>query len=159
MRLAPDVSSDEFRSAVSKLAACLKPVPLGELRIRRIGTFLALLCDEAHHGPVSKIAWECVKQLDHLRAELTDEEITKRGDLEPELAANLKQWGYPYVGEAFRFHMTLTSSLDENQINTAQNMLHDFDTGGPVTLDSICIFGDPGGLKPFELVQRFDLID
>lgn len=158
MRLTSGITYNELHVAVRKLAESLKPVPMGELKVQRIGRFLALMTDIDFHDAVSQLAWACVKELDHLRAELNAEEIQKRGNLAPDLKANLERWGYPYVGAEFRFHMTLTSSLDENQMKIAQEMLQEFDTGGDATLDSICIFGDPGNFKPFELVERFDLL-
>ena len=50
--------------------------------------------------------------LDRFRAPLTPEEIARRGPMpDPVARAHLARWGYPWVLDRFRFHMTLTRAL------------------------------------------------
>ncbi len=157
MRLAPDTTYDNFRHEVEALANELSPVDLGVLILKSIGSFLALVTEQNYHSAVSELAWRTVTSLDHLRAELSDAERNKRPNLSQDEANNLETWGYPYVGDRFRFHMTLTSSLGEAALKHAKDLLEPITPKVQTHLDSLCIFGDPGASKPFELVERFDL--
>ena len=149
----------EFRNAVASLSRELKRTEMGVLKLRRFGTFLALTLDDDFRPRVADLAWKCVTHLDIFRADLNDAERTKRGSLSKKERDNLERWGYPYVHNCFRFHMTLTSALEQSELKTALMMLNDAVPEAPTSLDSICIFGDPGRLRPFELVERFDLTD
>lgn len=159
MRLADGISFEDFCLGVERLASQLNSTELGILKADHIGDFLALKTDEKYHGAVSDIAWRCVRELDEFRASLSDEERNKRKNLTPAESENLEQWGYPYVHDSFRFHMTLTSSLLQDELAEAMKMLVPMVPNETTWLNSICIFGDPGSLKPFEFVERFDLRD
>lgn len=59
------------------------------------------------------LAASCVKHFDGFRAPLTGADRSRR--LAPHLTArqigHVERWGYPYVFDEFRFHMTLTGAL------------------------------------------------
>ena len=84
-------------------------------------------------------------------------ERRKRTNLSPDEAKYLEDWGYPYVGDRFRFHMTLTSALGRGELYDARERVESIIPDSSEFIDSICIFGDPGNLKPFEFVERFYL--
>ena len=157
MRLANGYSYSDVQKAVARLARQLRPIELGQLQLKRIGDFLALVTSEERHPAVSDLAWACVTGLDYFRAELSDAERNKRNNLSSTQKENLEKWGYPYVGDRFRFHMTLTSSLGEADLKCAWEALEHKVPITQATIDSICIFGDPGNAMPFELLERFDL--
>ncbi len=159
MRLANGRKYSDFRNAVANLTGTLKPISLGQLKLKQIGNFLALCVDENYHSAVSDLAWQCVTELDEFRATLNEAERNKRKNLSPDQEENLETWGYPYVGNAFRFHMTLTSSLENQDLEKAKSLLTGKIPTEDVTLNTICIFGDPDGIRPFELVERFYLQD
>ena len=62
---------------------------------------------------LDRFAGDVVKAFDRFRAPLTEAEIERRNPdaLSAEEFRNLCQWGYPYVFETFRFHMTLTGRV------------------------------------------------
>ncbi len=160
MRLAGDVTQDSFLSSVRSLAKLLQPVELGVLEPRRLGGFLALMQTSGRHDEVSNLAWSCVRSLDHLRAPLTPEDIARRPNLKGIEQDNLLQWGYPYVADQFRFHMTLTSALADDELGEAEKAFRDAAGNSldePVTLDAISVYGDPGAPDTFRLLDRFDL--
>jgi hypothetical protein len=74
--------------------------------------------------------------------------------------ALLRRWGYPYVMEEFRFHLTLTGALDDRTRSRVRDALAgpvaDLTTA-PFRLDALALFGDPGGGAPFRLLRRFPL--
>jgi sulfite exporter TauE/SafE len=74
--------------------------------------------------------------------------------LAPELMQNMEAWGYPYVGNAFRFHMTLTSQLAESRLEDALGAITGLLPCEPVMLDAISVYADPGDVRPFERVER-----
>lgn len=157
MRLANGKSFNDFRCAIEKLASHFKSAELGVLKPKQIGDFLALKTDDKYHKAVCDIAWRCTKELDVFRAPLSEAERNKRKNLTSTESGNLERWGYPYVNNSFRFHMTLTSSLSQDDLTTAIKIVAPMVPKERTSLNSICIFGDPGSLKPFEFVERFDL--
>ena len=158
MRLADGSSLSDLVSACRELASRLTIVELGQLKLNRIGTFLALTADTNRHERISRLAFECVKELDDLRAPLNETEMSKRQGLTPLQRRNLEDWGYPFVGAEFRFHMTLTSSLEPSALGQAKALLEPIIPVEPTEIDAISIFGDPGDLKPFRLIERFPLL-
>jgi len=73
--------------------------------------FVALM-ETTPSRPLARLAAACVTELDAFRAPPIPEEIGRRGpDLDPAEAANLHRWGYPWVLDRFRFHLTLSRSL------------------------------------------------
>lgn len=157
MRLDKAVSYNDFRITVKELANNLRAVELGILKPTQIGNFLALKTDDINHAAVATLAWKCTRELDRFRAPLNDHERNKRPNLSVSQQKNLEQWGYPYVGNSFRFHMTLTSQLSQADLNRAGKLLASKVPNEATSLNSISIFGDPGASKPFEFVERFDL--
>lgn len=157
MRLMPEVSLNELTECTEQLANELYSAPLGLLKPTRIGNFIALTVEPVFHPEVSALAWKCVQSLDHLRAPLYEREKRKRTLTNQEEKDNLENWGYPYVGKQFNFHMTLTSALTDAELTSAHEILLESVPLVHNTLDCIAIFGDPGGDLPFQLVKRFEL--
>jgi hypothetical protein len=62
---------------------------------------------------VGQLAADCVVRFDRFRAPMTAEERARRAAAGLSVAQmnNIERWGYPYVLEEFRFHMTLTGRL------------------------------------------------
>jgi putative phosphonate metabolism protein len=112
-RLAEGGDRGDLENACEALAAGLAPVDAGALALMPMGRFLALrpVGDEAS---LVALASRCVRDLDRFRAAPTPAEIAARmrPGLSPGQADNLHRWGYAFVHEAFRFHITLTGPLD-----------------------------------------------
>ena len=133
------------------------------LRLTSLDGFLAL-CPSADHRRRS-ITWlaRCVTELDHLRAAMTPIERAGRKpkDLTLEQRRLLDTWGYPHVFEHFRFHITLTKRLTDAERLAVQSRLEEATCPyciQPFRVDAIAVFGDPGGGRPFSLVQRFPFL-
>lgn len=112
-RLAEGVAPDALALELQSLAARLPPVLLPEgLRLAALDGFLALI-PAPQPTALTEMAAAVVRGLDHLRAPLTEAEIARRRPerLSPQERANLDRWGYPYVMDDFRYHMTLTGPL------------------------------------------------
>jgi putative phosphonate metabolism protein len=123
-RLAPGQNRAALEAALAALAATLAPVTLPGLRLARLGGFLALVV-EGNTAPLAALAAEVVARLDPFRAAPSEAELTRRraAGLTPAQQENLARWGYPYVMEEFRFHLTLTGALTQAEAEATRAAL------------------------------------
>ena len=91
-----------------------------------------------------------------------EEELARRrrAKLNSRQLEYLNQWGYPYVLDEWRFRATLTGSLEPELF--ASLGAHLRTTFAPcceeaLTVDSICVFEQPGPGKHFRIAERFPL--
>ncbi|WP_331294670.1 DUF1045 domain-containing protein, partial [Methylobacterium radiotolerans] len=97
------------------------------------------------------------------RAPLTEAERAKRRPerLDPRGRALLARWGYPYVFEAFRFHMTLTDALPEAERAPWHRRLSAaYAAAGPepLRIDAVSLLTQDGS-GPFRLLARLPFGD
>jgi hypothetical protein len=84
-----------------------------------------------------------------------------RQSLSARQQANLSRWGYPHVGQDFRFHMTLTNSIvDEDEAARIEKRLQSqfnpvLET--PVVIDALALFVEPRPCAPFYVHSRHPL--
>ena len=99
---------EAFRS----FAASRLPVPLGRLRVATMGHFIVLEPAEPHTG-ADELAAACVTAFDPYRAAISEEDRARRlaAGLSPRQIELMDRWGYPYVFEEFRFHMTIAGPV------------------------------------------------
>ena len=122
--LAEGVDDGGLAEQAQEIATSLEPVVLDGLEIRTIGGFLALV--PGTPGPkLNDLAARFVTDLDHCRQPAGPAELARRraAGLTPRQEELLMAWGYPYVLDEFRFHLTLTGRLDRKDIGAAQDML------------------------------------
>ena len=112
--LQPDRTKRELHGAFEAVCATLKPIALKGLSVTQMGRFLALT-PAGDQSDLRALAAFVVRQLDPFRAPASEAEIArrKRANLSPAQEENLSVWGYPYVMDQFRFHMTLTGPLKD----------------------------------------------
>lgn len=160
-RLAPDRTLSELQRALADLCGQLQPFTLPGLMVGALGSFLALT-------PVSRsvelidLAETSVQQLDDFRASLTEAEKERRRavSLTPRQEMYLNAWGYPYVLDEFRFHLTLTGRLSRPEREKFLALIEEATApmlSMPVPVTDICLFGDPGRERKFRLIQRVTL--
>lgn len=160
-RLAPDTDRAGLEAAVAALAARHAPVRLGKPALRRLGGFLAL-CPVDPPDRLHALAAACVEVLDPFRAAPTKAELDKRraAGLSPRQEALLRRWGYPYVMEEFRFHVTLTGSLEpavQAEIADALAPRLAPVLAEPMDIEDLCLYGEPEDGSPFRVLARFAL--
>ncbi len=159
-RLAEGQHLDGLHAALVELARDLKPLRLDGLRLAALGGFLALI-PEGDVRPLQDLAAQIVTRLDAFRAPLNPAEIARR---RPErLSARqrelLELWGYPFVLEEFRFHLTLTDRLPPDLTAKAEAALAEYFIPvlpRPFTIDDICLFGETEA-GVFRLLHRYAL--
>lgn len=115
-RLADGAEEQALSARLGMICRDQAPITLTGLRLERIGGFLALV-PEGDTARLSDLAGKVVRGLDMFRAPPGEAELDRRRQtrLTPSQEANLVRWGYPYVMQDFRFHMTLTGSLPRAQ--------------------------------------------
>jgi putative phosphonate metabolism protein len=122
--LAPGKTEAELVSACASFAAKARPVPVIRPTVDAISGFLAIVPAE-RSGALEQLAAGCVRDFDAFRAPLSDADRERRNpsQLTSRQRTYLDQWGYPYVMEEFRFHMTLTGRLNEARRGPILDML------------------------------------
>lgn len=122
-RLSERVDEAAMRDVARRVARTLAPVPLGRLEVARLGSFVALVPEETKG--IGVVADALVEGMEPIRAPLSDRELAKRraGGLTGRQEHLLAQWGYPYVFDEFRPHLTLSGSSAADDI-TAKAEAH-----------------------------------
>jgi len=158
-RLAAGESRETLEQAATKLASGLVPFALPPLQVTALGGFLALCLGEPSIE-MDVLADRCVMDLDRFRAPLTAAERSKRRPerLTVRQREHLDRWGYPYAGEDFFFHMTLTGSLPEEvRDKVAPILQHLMAPLGQTThrVDRLSLFYQSRPGAPFVMVRQF----
>lgn len=160
--LAPGRTPNELRAALVELAQATSGFVLPKLELTEIGDFLALVPSESC-GALTALADDCVIELDAFRAPPTDAELARRrmDRLTERQLMLLQRWGYPYVLDEFRFHLTLTGGIaDQAERRRAALLLTDRFAAAcrePLPAEDLCLFMQPGQEQPFTLVERIPL--
>ncbi|SDC46127.1 DUF1045 domain-containing protein [Ruegeria marina] len=159
-RLAEGRDFGALQAGCAALAAGLAPVTLDGLEIARLGRFLALR-PLGNVTALNGLAAACVTELDGFRAPASPAELERRRSarLTPAQDENLTRWGYPYVLDQFRFHITLTGRLDNGTLDRTCALLQKrlaplLPT--PFTLDALALVGEAADGR-FHLIHRYAL--
>ena len=158
-QLAVGASGDALAESTEALARTLAPVRLDGLQLSRIGSFLALT-PKGDAAQLNSLAFRCVTDLDMHRRPPSDAEIERRraAGLTQRQEQLLERWGYPYVAEEFRFHLTLSGKLDTDEIDRVAAAIasHLPALPTPFEIASISLVGE-GEDGFFRLVHRYAL--
>ena len=161
MTLADGKTEAELLAACESFARSPRAIPVIGPVVNEIGDFIAVVPSQ-RSAELEQLAAEAVTAFDGFRAALTPADRARR---KPErLTAGqrdyLDRWGYPYVMEEFRFHMTLTGRLPDGRRGAVlAELRRRFATLGLETLaiDAIAVFRQPDAKSQFRIVQRFEL--
>jgi putative phosphonate metabolism protein len=152
-RLAAGTTLADVETAMPVFCRGLAPILMRGLRLERLGAFFAL----TPVGPekaINALAADVVQFFDRFRAPPSSEEIERRRPdrLTTRQREYLQRWGYPYVLDEFRFHMTLTGPVPtERQERMARALSDAF--GGflaePLAIDALSLFVEPAPMADF----------
>ena len=158
-RLADGMGVEGLRAAVSEMARDCPPAQCDGLELSRLGRFLALT-PVGDASEIARVAATCVSALDTFRAPPGEAELERRrkARLSERQEALLQRWGYPYVMEEFRFHMTLTGRLPQDRIDHWMELAtaHLPPLPAPFVMDEVALVGERQDGR-FELIQRYTL--
>lgn len=156
--LADDVAGEEVVLGVRELCRALRPITV-RLTADLVDGFVAL-APAADATALDDLAARCVRDLDELRAPISEAEIARRrvAGLTARQDNHLRRWGYPYVFEDFRFHMTLTRRLSDTEARQALPLAREVFAEAlaePVIIDALSLFYEPEPGVPFKAVSQF----
>jgi putative phosphonate metabolism protein len=160
-RLADGETEQSLDKAVEVFAESVDLVHLPRIRLDQIDGFFALL-PEQRLPALNQFADDIVVAFERFRAPLTDAEIERRNPdaMKPAEFRNLCQWGYPYVFEAFRFHMTLSGRVADHEAVRVRSAIEEFFGSlldEPLLIDGIALFVEPEAGAPFHVRSRYTL--
>src|SRR5215469_16427786 len=112
-RLAAGADEPQLTREFERFAATRRPFVAPRLQLASLGNFLALVLSEPSRE-FGELADAAVQEFDRFRAAAPPPELERRrtAKLNPRQLEFLERWGYPYVFEEWRFHMTLTGPLE-----------------------------------------------
>lgn len=160
-RLAPGASEAGLVEAVRSFASDTPAFDIAALKVDLLEGFLALTPD----GPdeeLNSFANRVVEHFEPFRDELSEREIERRNPdrLSSAELKNLLRWGYPYVFDLFRFHMTLSTRLpeaDAPRVKRAASQYFAPALHGPVPVRTLALFVEPEPGAPFRIHSRMPL--
>lgn len=159
-RLADGATEDDLDAAVDALAGRVGAARIPVLSLRRMDRFFALVPAVPSEAP-QDLASRVVTELDDLRAPLNEDERRRLGaDLTGRQHRNLERWGYPYVLDEFRFHMTLTGPVPGHRADRVEEALTaHFEPviGRSLVVDRLCVFVEPAPGEPFRLAGTHEI--
>jgi len=161
MALAAGHNEAELLWACATFAETPRAIPIIAPVIQSIGSFIALV-PSLPSEELLQLAADCVRSFDPFRAPLTPEDRARRKPalLTPRQVEYLDDWGYPYVIEEFRFHMTLTGSLDRARHGELLGVLRaQFDALGleTIAIDRIAVCRQDSATGKFHSIGQFQL--
>lgn len=131
------------------------------LKVGRLGPFFALVPD-SDAQELNRFAAEIVREFDGFRAPLSQADFERRqpDKLSEQQRAYLRQWGYPYIFDAFRFHMTLTGPVPDamaSKMETLLQALFDPCLKTPLICDHLTLFREDERGAPFRIHDSMPL--
>lgn len=156
--LAETESETSLLAALDEFAARTRPFVIPRLMIGNLDGFYALV-PAARVPELEDFAAEVVRLFDRFRAPLSEAEIARRNPeaLTPSEVRHLVKWGYPYVFEAFRFHMTLSGRVfgsEAQRVEAALAEVFEPLLDRPVPVDGLALFVEPEPGAPFTVLKH-----
>lgn len=161
MSLAHGTTEVELLAACAAFAATPRAIPVIRPIVGSIEGFIAVIPVEPPPELI-QLAADCVRQFDSFRAPLSETDRARRNpsQLTPAQRQHLDRWGYPYVMEDFRFHMTLTRRLSAGRHQSVLTLLQNrFAATGLKTLviDQIALFRQDDANSRFRILRQYVL--
>ena len=161
MALVSGKTEAELMAACAAFAGKARSIPTIRPVVDAISGFIAVIPAEPVDA-LQLLAADCVRDFDAFRAGLSAEDRARR---KPEKLSErqrdcLDRWGYPYVMEEFRFHMTLTGRLEAERREPILAMLRDrfaelkHDT---LAIDRIALFRQDDAKARFRIIGEWPL--
>ncbi|MBY0611513.1 MAG: DUF1045 domain-containing protein [Beijerinckiaceae bacterium] len=150
-------SEDDLLAFAAAFASAKVAFELRALTVSNLGGFIALTPPE-RCPPLHDLADAATRELDDFRAPLSAADLERRlaQGLSDRQRRNLADFGYPYIFEDFRFHMTLTGAIDADTRDRVAAGLRDLyaPIDRPVAIDAITIFRQMTRASRFTALKR-----
>jgi len=101
--------------AAARFVVGREHIIMSRLELAQIDSFFALV--PPREGPINTLAADAVTFFEPFRAAPSEQELARREaqKLTGRQKALLAEWGYPYVFDEYRFHITLTDKLHDSE--------------------------------------------
>jgi putative phosphonate metabolism protein len=151
--LAASVTESDLLDVAGEFAARTAPFLVPTLVLGQLGRFFALVPGSLY-PELQDFSANVVRAFEPLRAALSDADIARRkpGELDEAHRANLLRWGYPYVMDEFRFHMTLTGPVGVERQPVVSSILRETfaaHIGRPLSITGVAVFVEETRGAPF----------
>ena len=161
MALVSGRTEAELVAACATFAAKARRMPIIRPIVDSISGFIAAIPAEPV-DTLQQLAADCVRDFDSFRPALTADDRARR---KPEKLSErqrdyLDRWGYPYVMDEFRFHMTLTGRLDAERRGPILEMLRARFAGlglDALEIDRITLFKQDDAKARFRIIGEWAL--
>jgi len=158
-RLLNGTRPEQLAEAVAAFCGQQGPVSLPKLEVRRYGKVIAIV-PTTPSAALVRLAADTVRSLDRFRAPANMVDLARRRKvgLTDWQEGYLRDWGFPYVMEEFRFHLTLTGPLGDKADAVARGLAARFRAHlpAPFIIDSLCLMGE-GADRRFHMIHRYPL--
>jgi putative phosphonate metabolism protein len=161
MALAGGTREADLLDACAAFAGRIRRIPVIDPVVDAISGFIAVI-PAKRSDELEQLAADCVRDFDCFRPPLTPEDRARRNPakLTARQCDYLDRWGYPYVMEEFRFHMTLTGRLNDERRGPIVAWLRErFAATGLTTLavDRIALFRQDDAASRFRIIGSWPL--
>jgi putative phosphonate metabolism protein len=155
------VSRGLLERSVATLATQHQRFEAGLLKLKIMDGFLALVLDRSTRE-LEELAEDCVERLDDFRTPPDAAELRRRrtNGLSARQEELLQRWGYPYVLDEFRFHLTLTRRLSDDEQAWVVPLAKQHFTpmlGQPLPIDALTLMFEPAPGSDFQMHLRLPL--
>lgn len=134
------------------------PFAVPAMTVKALSRFVALV-PAAPSAHLMTLAGDCVTAFEPFRAPLTEADLARRqkAPLSEPQRAHLARWGYPYVFDEFRFHMTLSGPIEDDAVraeaaSSLAGLYAPIDQ--PMPVDAITIEVQPARDQRFRVLER-----
>ncbi|MFM0737327.1 DUF1045 domain-containing protein [Paraburkholderia xenovorans] len=157
-RLVESVAQQDVLNATRQWAHRQKPFAL-PVEAATLGDFVALRpAGQQAEDAMRTLAGSALQTLDVLRARPSADDLARRlaAPLTVRQRELLVEWGYPYVLDEFRFHMTLSNSLADahERATLLAWWQREAPALGPLVVDHVALFVEPAPGEPFVVWER-----
>lgn len=163
MRLAEGVGVNQVLAMAEQFAKTHQPASIGTLEVQSLDGFLAIV-PSAQSEALLKLVSNVVTFFEPARAPLSQADRDRRiaNGLNAREIELLDKYGYPYVMEAFRMHLTLSNRVQGELLTTlketARNWFAPVLSGCEWKLDRIAVYKEAESGAPFIRVADFPLL-
>ncbi|MGN7294419.1 DUF1045 domain-containing protein [Rhizobium sp. SAFR-030] len=159
--LPPDMQAHTLHEAFRSFCRATSATVIPRLVLAQLGPFFALVPDGECHA-VAELGASCVQAFEPYRAPLSEADMARRKPerLTARQRENLERWGYPYVFDEFRFHMTLTGPIEAADQPRMRAILEERFApfiGQPLKIEHIALFVEEERGSPFKVAELLPL--
>jgi len=161
LALAEGKTEADLAGACEAFADTPRQIPVIEPIIDSISGFIAMI-PARQSAELQQLAADVTRDFDSFRAPLTPQDRARRNPerLTPRQVEYLDRWGYPYVMEEFRFHMTLTGRLEAERRETVVPMLRERFAAirlATLAIDRLALFRQDDAASRFRIIAHWPL--